>query len=89
MMTVGPVLVTAEAPRTPKLVAWPSGGAVTASAELVCANKRIAANPTLISDNFILLFILFSPYFTFPVLSENYRQKKISQHPGLFFNSGV
>ena len=59
LMMVLPVLVTAEAPRTPKLSVVPSGGAVaTASAESVRVKKRSAANPTLARRLRYLTFIL-------------------------------
>jgi len=47
-MVLLPVLVTVEPARTPKLCVVPNGGAVaTASAGLVCTNKRSVVNPTL------------------------------------------
>jgi hypothetical protein len=40
-MTVGPALVTVEAPRTAKLCAEPSGGADCAQPRLPVLNKQI------------------------------------------------
>jgi hypothetical protein len=40
---LGPVLVTAKAPRTPKLAAWPKLGAVAAT--VGSGSYRSAANP--------------------------------------------
>jgi hypothetical protein len=40
-MIVGPVLVTVEAPRTAKLAAEPSGGAVCAQARVPILNRKI------------------------------------------------
>ena len=49
VMTVAPVLVTVEAPRTAKLSAEPSGGAVCAQARVPILNRQINKNAFFIT----------------------------------------
>lgn len=61
--TLGPVLLTAEAPRTPKLCAVPNEGAVAANAKE--GPQRIATNPTS-TNNVQCLRVILNPSFLRP-----------------------